>query len=129
MKRTRIAAFIGAGLLVSGLSWSAAQEEQAPQATSKMIERAKAAYVAYETMYQVGQATAEDSYRWSRRWRDAELKRDATNKQAAEDHWKRMLELYRRVSTLNRVGAPGGEASTLAATLYYVAEAEAEYGR
>jgi hypothetical protein len=129
MTRTRLAAFVGAGLLVSGLSWSAAQEEQPQKATSKTAEAAKEAYAAFETMYQVGKATTEDVYVWSRRWMDAELKNDPMNKQAVEDHWKRMRELHMRVATLHRAGVAGGEASTLAAAEYYLAEAAAEYGR
>ena len=85
------------------LSRSTAQEDRAPNRISKVVDSAKLALDAYETMYQVGQATAEDVYRWSLRLMEAELLANSTNDAPAQNHRDRMLKLHRQVA-----GAPQG---------------------
>jgi hypothetical protein len=93
-----------------------------------MAESARKAYDAYTTMYEVGQATAEDLYLWSDRLMKAEQADDPASKEPAEAHWKRMRDLHKRIAALHQAGVAGGEESSLAAAEYYLAEAEAEYG-
>ena len=133
MTRTQFRALaVAAALGIGSALWMsklAAQEDQPPKPSSKMADSARKAYVAYNVMYGVGQAMPEEIYRWSRRLMEAELKADPTSKEPAKDHWKRMRDLQNRISTLNKVGAVGGEECHAAAAEYYVAEAESDYWR
>jgi hypothetical protein len=112
---------IGMGVLV--VASGRAQNAEQPAAASKLAQSAKAALEAATTMYAVGQADAEDVYRWSRRLVDAELQAGAGRK-AALQHVARMRQLNVRVEALHRAGVEGGEELRLHATAYYVEEAQ-----
>lgn len=101
-----------------------ADDTEPNPAKSALVTAAKAALEATQTEYEVGQSSAEEIYVWSKRLMEAELASGA-DRSSAMQHVTRMKSLFERVATLARVGAAGGEASTVAATTYYFEEAKA----
>jgi hypothetical protein len=92
-----------------------------------LIESASSAYRAAASDELVGQASAEEIYGWSLRWRASELKGADDKKaglQANTDHLERMRKLHARVAAAYTAGVKGGEYSKFQASKFYVAEAE-----
>ncbi len=92
-----------------------------------LVESASSAYRAVAADESAGQASNEEIYGWSLRWRASELKGADDKKsllQANTDHLERMRKLHARVAAAYNAGVRGGEESKLQASRFYVAEAE-----
>jgi hypothetical protein len=111
---------IGACVLMA-LPTSAENEEQNP-VESTLVAAARAALEATQARFQVGQASADQIYLWSRRLLEAELASGA-GRSVALKHVARMRELSDRAIAAERAGAVGGEPIAVAAARYYLEEA------
>ncbi|MBN1908895.1 MAG: hypothetical protein JW818_04080 [Pirellulales bacterium] len=91
------------------------------------IEAAQGVYKKLVDEQRMGEASAEEVYRWSGRWADAVAEAlGATKKtrvEAAADHLARMEEL-RRVVLSQRTRGPHHSATISEATRYYVVDAQ-----
>jgi hypothetical protein len=122
---TRKHVVIAVGLVIAGLSALPSRADVEPQGKAKManpnmVLAARKAKEAALAMHDVGRASLEDVYRWSRRVIEA----DNFAPQSVADHLALMRNLHARADAMNKAGAPGGEELWLHATAYYVAEAE-----
>jgi hypothetical protein len=86
----------------------------------EVVATAKASYMAFQATYQTGRASAEDLYRWSVRWMDAE----GRSKPARVKHLERMESLRRGVSAKHADEIEGGDDASYKASAFYVAEAK-----
>jgi hypothetical protein len=92
-----------------------------------VLDAARDTYDAIVADYGVGQASAEEVYTWSSRWRAASLRAAKSNEevlQANTKHLERMRLLHRQVKALYEASAKGGELWQYRASEFYVAEAE-----
>jgi hypothetical protein len=92
-----------------------------------MIDAARRTYEAFDELFKAGTTTQEPLYVWSSKLRSSQVRaadgrEQAT--QASQEHLDRMRKLHDKVAALGKQGAKGGEAEKLAATQFYVAEAE-----
>ena len=105
-----------------GMEATRGQQSAPAAANSKLLDAAKATLKAMQADYEVGRATVEDIYRWSKRVMEAE--QQAGVEQAAKDHLARMRELHDGTVAKRERGREGGEARNYQATAYYLAEAQ-----
>jgi hypothetical protein len=108
------------GLLVYSTKAAVDPKDQGGKVNQKMVAAAKESMKTTQAIYEVGRASAEDVYRWSRRVVAAEQ----FSPEAVKAHLALMRGLHARAAAQRRVGAEGGEEHILHATEYYVAEAE-----
>jgi hypothetical protein len=114
--------WIVAGLLAAGLivfPSRAAEEVKEGAINERMVAAAAKALAATQARFEVGRATPEEVYIWSRRVLEAKL----YSPESLMKHLALMQELHERIAAKNKVGGEGGEARFMHASEYYVAEA------
>jgi hypothetical protein len=124
MNARRIGVVI-AGLVVAGVislpSWAAEDDgDEALKVSENMVVAAQKTLEAKLATFDVGRATLEEVYIWSRRTVEA----SQYSAESVQRHLALMKDLHKRVIAKNRVGAAGGEEEYLHAAEYYLAEAE-----
>ena len=113
-----VTGLIGVALVVFPIQ--AEEEEEGRPINQKMVTAATQALEVTLARYEVGRATPEEVYIWSRRVVEANL----YSFESVAKHLEAMRELHERVVALNQIGGEGGEAHALHASEYYLAEAE-----
>ena len=102
------------------ISRSNADEEAKPDLS--LVEAADLAWKSTKAEFAAGQRDVEELYQWSRRLMDAELAAGETG--ARKDHLSRMRDLYHQMDARYNAGAELGSERRVAATKYYLLEAE-----
>jgi hypothetical protein len=124
MNARRIGLII-AGLVVAGLiglpSWAAEDDgAKALKVSENMVVAAQKTLEAKQATFEVGRASVDEVYTWSRRTVEA----SQYSAESVQRHLALMKDMSKRVIAKNEVGAEGGEEEYLHAAEYYLAEAE-----
>ena len=104
-------------------------EGKLEQPATPLVNSAQDTLAEIEKSYEIGRASAEDVYLWSRRVAEAARRESpdaALGITAAQEHVDRMKLLHVRVAKLHDLGMESGEKAVFQATRYYVAAAEQE---
>ena len=94
--------------------------DEGGRVNEKMVAAAQATLDATRAVYEVGGASLEDVYRWSR-W---VMEADQFSPLSVKKHTELMEQLHRVALAKMKVAAVGGEEHIVHATEYYLAEAE-----
>src|SRR5688500_17330116 len=89
-----------AATLLAYKTTTGADPEPSGEPMTALEKAAQQAYFAHMVAFEEDMATIDDVYRWSRRWRKAELRANRDRQKSAFDHLQRMQPFYERAIAL-----------------------------